>query len=87
MKKNQSILWGIGIVVAVAVVYFGFFYPPPATEELQGAIGTGQKHQTGLIMFGIPVMFLFMTQVPEFETADLSSLRFFLAGGSPCPRE
>lgn len=38
------------------------------------------------IMFGIPVMFLFMTQVPEFETADLSSLRFFLAGGSPCPR-
>ena len=38
------------------------------------------------IAFGIPVMFLFMTQVPEFETADLSSIRFFLAGGSPCPR-
>ena len=37
-------------------------------------------------VFGIPVMFLFMTQVPEFETADLSSLRYFLAGGSPCPR-
>jgi fatty-acyl-CoA synthase len=38
------------------------------------------------IAFGIPVMFLFMTQVPEFETTDLSSIRFFLAGGSPCPR-
>ena len=37
-------------------------------------------------MFGIPVMFLFMTQVPEFENADLSSIRLFLAGGSPCPR-
>jgi fatty-acyl-CoA synthase len=38
------------------------------------------------VMFGIPVMFLFMTQVPEFENADLSSIRLFLAGGSPCPR-
>lgn len=37
-------------------------------------------------MFGIPVMFLFMTQVPEFENADLSTIRLFLAGGSPCPR-
>ncbi len=44
------------------------------------------EDERATIMFGIPVMFLFMTQVPEFETADLSSLRFFLAGGSPCPR-
>jgi len=44
------------------------------------------EEEKATIMFGIPVMFLFMTQVPEFETADLSSLRFFLAGGSPCPR-
>ncbi len=38
------------------------------------------------MVFGIPVMFLFMTQVPEFADADLSSIRLFLAGGSPCPR-
>jgi fatty-acyl-CoA synthase len=44
------------------------------------------EEQRATTVFGIPVMFLFMTQVPEFETADLSSLRFFLAGGSPCPR-
>jgi len=44
------------------------------------------EQEKATIMFGIPVMFLFMTQVPEFETADISSLRFFLAGGSPCPR-
>jgi fatty-acyl-CoA synthase len=38
------------------------------------------------LMFGIPVMFLLMTQIPEYETTDYSSLRFFIAGGAPCPR-
>ena len=37
-------------------------------------------------MFGIPVMFLFMTQVPEFEKTDFSSVQYFIAGGSPCPK-
>ncbi len=37
-------------------------------------------------MFGIPVMFLMMSQMPEFEKTDLSSINFFIAGGSPCPR-
>ena len=37
-------------------------------------------------MFGIPVMFLLMTQIPEFESTDYSSVRFFIAGGAPCPR-
>lgn len=37
-------------------------------------------------MFGIPVMFLFMSQMPEFGTCDFSSVQFFIAGGSPCPR-
>ncbi len=37
-------------------------------------------------MFGIPVMFLLMSQAPEFHTTDFSSVGFFLAGGSPCPR-
>ena len=46
MKKNQTILLGIGIVAAAAVVYFGFLYPPAENGELQGAIGTVQKHQT-----------------------------------------
>ncbi|MCP4120487.1 MAG: long-chain fatty acid--CoA ligase, partial [Bacteroidetes bacterium] len=38
------------------------------------------------IMFGIPVMFLFISQMPTFETADLSSIRFCVTGGSPCPK-
>ena len=37
-------------------------------------------------MFGIPVMFLFLSQLPEFDTTDFSSVEFFIAGGSPCPR-
>ncbi|MCP4755565.1 MAG: long-chain fatty acid--CoA ligase [Proteobacteria bacterium] len=37
-------------------------------------------------MFGIPVMFLFMSQMPDFETVDFSSVNYFLAGGSPCPK-
>lgn len=38
------------------------------------------------LMFGIPVMFLFMTLDPDFEKTDFSSVNFFIAGGSPCPR-
>lgn len=37
-------------------------------------------------MFGIPVMFLFMSQMPDFEKTDFSSMRYLLAGGSPCPK-
>ncbi|MFH1136801.1 MAG: long-chain fatty acid--CoA ligase [Pseudomonadota bacterium] len=37
-------------------------------------------------MFGIPVMFLFMSHTPEFANADFSSVKWFVAGGSPCPK-
>jgi len=37
-------------------------------------------------MFGIPVMFQLMALVPEFSSADLSSIHHFLAGGAPCPK-
>ena len=36
-------------------------------------------------MFGVPAMFLFMSQVPAFESADFSSVRVFVVGGAPCP--
>ncbi|WP_242657213.1 acyl-CoA synthetase [Mycobacterium talmoniae] len=36
-------------------------------------------------MFGVPAMFLFMSQAPEFATTDLSSVRFFVCGGAPVP--
>jgi fatty-acyl-CoA synthase len=36
-------------------------------------------------MFGVPAMFLFMSQHPAFATTDLSSLRGLIVGGAPCP--
>ncbi|ACL05180.1 AMP-dependent CoA ligase/synthetase [Desulfatibacillum aliphaticivorans] len=38
------------------------------------------------VMFGIPVMYLFMSQMPEFPNTDFSTVKYLLAGGSPCPR-
>jgi fatty-acyl-CoA synthase len=35
--------------------------------------------------FAVPAMLLFISQHPEFATADLSSLRLILVGGAPVP--
>lgn len=37
------------------------------------------------IYFGVPTMFLFLMESPNFEKTDLSSLRFLITGGAPCP--
>ena len=36
-------------------------------------------------MFAVPAMLLFMSQQPEFATADLSSLQTLVCGGAPVP--
>jgi fatty-acyl-CoA synthase len=36
-------------------------------------------------MFGVPAMFLFMSQLPTFNDADLTSVRMFICGGAPVP--
>ncbi|MGH2740502.1 MAG: acyl-CoA synthetase [Actinomycetota bacterium] len=36
-------------------------------------------------MMGVPAIYLAMTQAPEFESADLSSLRHVVCGGAPAP--
>ena len=35
--------------------------------------------------FGVPTMILALTQTEGFESTDLSSLRYFIAGGAPSP--
>ncbi|MGN6310262.1 MAG: acyl-CoA synthetase [Xanthobacteraceae bacterium] len=35
-------------------------------------------------MFGVPAMFQFMAQHPDFAKADLSSVRMLICGGAPC---
>jgi fatty-acyl-CoA synthase len=36
-------------------------------------------------MFGVPAMFLFMSQHPDFDSADLTSVRTLICGGAPVP--
>ena len=36
-------------------------------------------------MFGVPAMFLFMSQHPNFAQTDFSSVRMLVVGGAPCP--
>jgi fatty-acyl-CoA synthase len=36
-------------------------------------------------MFGVPAMFLFMSQAPGFDQADLTSVRTLVCGGAPVP--
>jgi fatty-acyl-CoA synthase len=36
-------------------------------------------------MFGVPAMFLFMSQHPDFAAADLTGLRMLICGGAPVP--
>lgn len=37
------------------------------------------------VVFGVPTMFQMMLDAPSFAETDLSSLRFFISGGAPCP--
>ncbi len=37
------------------------------------------------VAFAVPTVFQMLLEAPEFPTADLSSLRFLITGGSPCP--
>jgi len=36
-------------------------------------------------MFGVPAMFLFMSQHPAFDDTDFTSVRVFVVGGAPVP--
>ncbi len=45
-----------------------------------------EKHRI-TTMFGVPAMFLFMAQHPDFATRDLSSLRLLVVGGAPVPEK
>jgi fatty-acyl-CoA synthase len=36
-------------------------------------------------MFGVPAIFLFMSQHPKFDATDFSSVRLFVVGGAPVP--
>ena len=37
------------------------------------------------IFFGVPTIFQMMLKSPQFDTTDLSAMRYFISGGAPCP--
>ena len=37
------------------------------------------------VLFLVPTMYQMLADCPEFESADLSSVRFAVSGGAPCP--
>lgn len=43
-----------------------------------------EKHHCTLF-FGVPTIFQMMLAAPQFETTDLSAMRYFISGGAPCP--
>jgi fatty-acyl-CoA synthase len=43
----------------------------------------GQERCT--VVFAVPTMYQMMLESPAFEQSDLSSIRFFITGGAPCP--
>ncbi len=59
------------------VVLHRSFDPGAALEAIQSHGVTN--------MFGVPAMFLFMSQHPEFDDTDLTSLGVVVVGGAPVP--
>jgi fatty-acyl-CoA synthase len=66
-----------GLYAGAKTVIQRFFNPNETLKLIE-------KEKVNL-MFGIPVMFLFMMLDKDFENTDFSSVEFFIAGGSPCP--
>lgn len=52
--------------------------------DADAAIAAIERHGV-TTSFGVPAMMLFMAQHPRFDSADLSSLRLYVAGGAPTP--
>ena len=59
------------------VVLMGGFDPIQVLELIE-------RHRV-TVMFGVPAMFNALAQLPDFASADLSSLRRLLCGGAPVP--
>ena len=60
------------------IVFMGRFDPGAALELIR-------RHRV-TVMFGVPAMFNALSQHPDWDDADLSSMRRALCGGAPVPR-
>ncbi|WP_161925963.1 acyl-CoA synthetase [Gordonia crocea] len=74
---------GLNVTTLITLQKGGHIVLMPAFDP-SAACQLIEKHRV-TTMFGVPAMFLFMSQVPDFATVDLSSMRFFVCGGAPVP--
>lgn len=61
-----------------------------ARVVMQGSFDPGEylrlvEEQRATILFLVPTMYQMLARHPEFESADLSSVRWAISGGAPCP--
>jgi len=52
--------------------------------EPGAALAAVEEHRV-TSLFGVPAMFLFMSQMPEFDSTDMSSINITICGGAPVP--
>jgi fatty-acyl-CoA synthase len=86
----------ISLVVA-PLFHIGGLNVTPLLSFMKGAtVVMEQMFEPGMVleniekfhvtsMFGVPAMYLFMAQHPDFATRDLSSIRVLSCGGAPVP--
>ena len=74
---------GLNVTTLITLQKGGHLVILPAFDPT-AALQLIEQHRV-TTMFGVPAMFLFMSQVPAFETTDLSSVRQFTCGGAPVP--
>jgi fatty-acyl-CoA synthase len=65
------------VQVGGTIILLRSFEPELVLDKIEEFAVTG--------MFGVPAMFLFMSQVPDFDGRDLSSIRYLVCGGAPVP--
>ncbi len=84
-------------LVVAPLFHIGGLNVTPLLSFIKGAtVVLEQMFEPGLVleyiekfhitsMFGVPAMYLFMAQHPDFATRDLSSIRVLSCGGAPVP--
>lgn len=55
----------------------------PSFDPITTLTAMAENHAT--VQFMVPAMWVAITQIPDFDSYDLSSLELALGGGAPCP--
>jgi fatty-acyl-CoA synthase len=97
---NTICSWGIGetdcVVQATPAFHAGFNVLATPLLHAGGRVVMAESFEPGeylrlvereraTVMFMVPTMFQMLAEHPDFDRVDLSSVRWAIAGGAPCP--